>query len=63
MLNQRHAVFFTTPVSVVYSVNSFSRYRIGVSEASILLRFERDGWTRVYGWHELYEVMLSYFQL
>jgi hypothetical protein len=50
-----------TPVSVVFSINSFSRYKIGLSVASILLRFKRDGCTRVYGWHELYEVMLSIF--
>jgi hypothetical protein len=52
-----------TPVSVVYSINSFSRYRIGLSVVSILLQFKRDGCTRVYGWHELYEIMLSNFQV
>jgi hypothetical protein len=51
-----------TPVSVVYYINSFSRYIIGSSVASILLRFELDGCAIDYGWRELYEVMLSTFQ-
>ena len=54
-----------TPVSVVYYIDSFSRNKIGLSVASILLRFKLDGCARDYGWHELYayEVMLSNFQV